>query len=333
MLRNPVYRGMIVVPAFENDTAFLAKGLHEPLVSDSLFADVQKVLGRVRLKNIHLDNSPNDMLLFRGFLNCPQCGRRLTGSASKGKKGKYYYYYHCNGRCRFRTRADAINAHFMLEIGKLNVVSEYIEIYRDILRHIRRDIYDSSTSSEKSISAAIDKLIERIVRAKVLLIKGDIDDEDYKLLKKDSEAKIHLLGTDLQRSEIASRTKSDSLKKATFQLSQFGKTFTALSTSERRTLMEILLSPSITLNEGLSINDMINADMGLLFDLDSLSQSRLPERCITYTESMDQAFYEQTQSRIQETLLTRKGQAESRQTALVLDFLIIFAKMFSKNHS
>jgi len=36
---------------------------------------------------------------------CPECGKMLTGSASKGRHGGYYHYYHCGGgcRCRFKT--------------------------------------------------------------------------------------------------------------------------------------------------------------------------------------------------------------------------------------
>ncbi len=36
----------------------------------------------------------------RGFLICPDCGRLLTGSSSKGQDGNKYYYYHCILPCK-----------------------------------------------------------------------------------------------------------------------------------------------------------------------------------------------------------------------------------------
>ncbi|MGV8092263.1 MAG: recombinase zinc beta ribbon domain-containing protein [Mangrovibacterium sp.] len=39
---------------------------------------------------------------------CPECGRNLTGSASKGRTSRYYYY-HCVSSCGFRQKAELAN--------------------------------------------------------------------------------------------------------------------------------------------------------------------------------------------------------------------------------
>lgn len=42
---------------------------------------------------------------------CPECGRNLTGSASKGRTNRYYYY-HCVSSCGFRQKAEVANEIF-----------------------------------------------------------------------------------------------------------------------------------------------------------------------------------------------------------------------------
>ena len=61
-------------------------------------------------------SSPNfltirDEFPLRGFLICPQCGKMLTASLSKGRKD-HYPYYHCLKGCKERHKADEINQSF-----------------------------------------------------------------------------------------------------------------------------------------------------------------------------------------------------------------------------
>lgn len=44
LIRNPLYCGHIVIPKFKDEETYTVQGLHEPLISSSLFYDVQDVL-------------------------------------------------------------------------------------------------------------------------------------------------------------------------------------------------------------------------------------------------------------------------------------------------
>ncbi|MCH5688740.1 recombinase family protein [Niabella sp. W65] len=83
-IRNPIYCGLIFVPKYKEEESLLAKGQHEPLISEALFYDVQDVLdGRKRILGTKV--TADDSIPLRGFLICPKCGRMLTASASKGE--------------------------------------------------------------------------------------------------------------------------------------------------------------------------------------------------------------------------------------------------------
>jgi hypothetical protein len=105
IIRNPVYCGAIIVPPYENEEIQFVKGLHEPLISESLFYEVQDVLNGNKRKTATKFVS-KDMLPLRGFLECPVCHRMLTASASRGRHGNYFHYYHCTDGCKCRFRAQ-----------------------------------------------------------------------------------------------------------------------------------------------------------------------------------------------------------------------------------
>src|SRR3546814_3701932 len=105
-IRNPIYGGKIVVPKYQDEEEYTVRGQHEPIITESLFYEVQDVLnGKKRFKEKTRTKIVSlDMLPLHGFLRCPKCTRMLSGSASKGCGG-YYYYYHCSASCRVRFRA------------------------------------------------------------------------------------------------------------------------------------------------------------------------------------------------------------------------------------
>jgi site-specific DNA recombinase len=50
-MRNPVYCGKLFIPKYKNEESQLVKGIHEPLISEKLFYEVQDVMdGRKKNK-------------------------------------------------------------------------------------------------------------------------------------------------------------------------------------------------------------------------------------------------------------------------------------------
>src|SRR5690606_32392332 len=88
--KNPIYAGMIQVPAYYDETAHMVKGLQEPIITEEDWWKVQAQLSKPPKKQVKLSED----LPLRGVLRCAQCGKLLTGGASKGKF-KYYNYYWC----------------------------------------------------------------------------------------------------------------------------------------------------------------------------------------------------------------------------------------------
>ena len=95
LLRNPIYAGWVVIPAW----GLKEPGSFEALVSEELFQRVQDIIDGKRMAVVpHIRNDEDFPL--RVFVKCSACGEPLTGSWNKGRN-KHYPNYRCrNNRCK-----------------------------------------------------------------------------------------------------------------------------------------------------------------------------------------------------------------------------------------
>lgn len=91
LIRNPVYCGLI---PFTSDSGKLQmiKGIHEPLISEALFYEVQNIINTKRKLTCKTDELKT-MFFLKGYLICPVYNRKLRGSFSRGSSKRYPYYH------------------------------------------------------------------------------------------------------------------------------------------------------------------------------------------------------------------------------------------------
>ena len=197
IVRHPVYCGKIVVGAYKDEEKKIVQGQHEPLITEGLFYRVQDIITeRISRKVRGITVVANEAIPLRGFLSCPNCGMKLTGSPSKGCR-RYYHYYHCNSACGFRVNADKANLLFVEELGKYSLQPGIAEIYKKVVTDIFEQESGSYKIELKHISGQIKDLTERKLRARELLLLGDIDGADYKTIKAECDNKIISLEANL----------------------------------------------------------------------------------------------------------------------------------------
>lgn len=191
LVRNPVYCGKIIVPQYKDEDATMVNGLHEPLISEALFYEVQDVLlGRSRkkaLKVVSLDHLP-----LRGLIHCPNCHRMLTGSKSKGKC-KHYYYYHCVNECGIRFNAIQANDIFSAQLKEITLRSSTIELLKLVITKVHKSRTQNDFNDKKLVLDGIEKQNGKLSKAREFLLSGDIEPMDYKLIKAECEEQIRRL--------------------------------------------------------------------------------------------------------------------------------------------
>ncbi|MVT10056.1 recombinase family protein [Chitinophaga tropicalis] len=185
LIRNPFYCGIIRIPANHLEEIQFVEGIHEPLISQNLFQQVQLIINKDRNKRC-INDHLKYLFPLRGFLFCPWCDRKLTGSVSHGKSSKYPYY-HCTGnKCRGRFRAEMLNNSYEEKLRKINIRPEAYELLSFVLEDgniftCRRQY----TDERKNILNDISKQELHISKARKFFLDEKIDFDDFSKLKKE----------------------------------------------------------------------------------------------------------------------------------------------------
>ncbi len=203
LLRNPVYYGMIRIKALNDEPEELVQGLHEPIISEELFFEVQSVLsGRKKLKTKHA--RVNDEYPLRGYLQCPRCGKPLTGSSALGNGGKYFYY-HCTKGCNERHKSNTLHSAFDKWVSSISLKPEIGSLYISIMEDIFKTKEGDRDVEIKKLEAEIAKNNELMDKAAIKLINDELDKYAYNRLKERNAKDCAAL-----RSRIAELKQADS---------------------------------------------------------------------------------------------------------------------------
>jgi len=136
MLRNRAYLGEVFLKAWKDEPAEWIEGQHEALIDQATFAAVQREVARPRegKKSKYVDELP-----LRGHLLHPETGERLTGSASRGRKKRYWYYHTQPNRAAdqdtpvYRVRAEEANAAFAKHLSAVSLAPEVARAFGAVL--------------------------------------------------------------------------------------------------------------------------------------------------------------------------------------------------------
>ena len=154
ILRNHIYQGKIIVPAFDNEPEKIVEGLHKEIVSEKLFNDVQQILNNPN-RSIAKRIKEWDELPLRGLIECSKCGKILTGSRSTSKTKKRHFYYHC--KCgQERIPANKIN-----EV--VNELLSYVSFPESAMAKFKTHLSKMIKNQEGDAIANKKALTERIV--------------------------------------------------------------------------------------------------------------------------------------------------------------------------
>jgi site-specific DNA recombinase len=197
-IRNPVYCGKIFIPKYKDEESFIVQGQHKPLISEALFYAVQDVLDGNK-KVIYAKIVGDDNLPLRGFLICPNCGRMLTGSASKGRT-QHYYYYHCSSACGIRYKAPDVNVKIVDEIRKYVQPLPRLQLFKEVIVSVYKTQTHAQRNEVQQLKIQLEEANKRLSKVRELLLCGDIDADDYRTIKAESEERINRLEVKLTAS-------------------------------------------------------------------------------------------------------------------------------------
>ncbi|MCO5286963.1 MAG: recombinase family protein [Chitinophagaceae bacterium] len=263
-IRNPLYCGKILIPPYKEEQGYFVTGQHQPLISEKLFQEVQDILdGRrrpIKPKIVSMDKLP-----LRGFLKCPNCNRMLTGSASKGKMGKYYYYYHCTTSCGTRFSAEPVNEMFLKQLRYLSPKCGVVDVFIEAFIHDFNHQTKTNNIERKNIVGQIDALNKRYQSALVKNADGEMEDEDFKELKKITQARIENLEKELGNLAIASTEIRDLVATALKKVANIDRRYENGDTEEKRVIVSSMFPENLVFNGTRHRTQRINSAVAYIY--------------------------------------------------------------------
>lgn len=151
-----------------------------------------------------------ELLPLRGFLLCPLCSKRLTGSASKGKYG-HHHYYHCQHPCKWRANASVVNISFAEYLKQFIPKNGVAELFTEIVNDLYNEESASFQGHRKRLIAEITDQHNRINRARELLLNGTLSESEYTNLKLDGDQKLMKLEATLSELQTKGKPEVDVL--------------------------------------------------------------------------------------------------------------------------
>lgn len=203
LFRNPTYMGLTKVPEFGDEDKHYVPGLHEALISEDLFHQVQSVLKKIEEKSCipAVKNKQREEYPLRGVVLCPACNRNLTGSPSRSRNGSYYDYYHCQNSCKTRFRADFLHEKLEDYLKSLTIPPEIKELYMVILE----DTFTSNEGDRKKQTQGLKDRIrdqeEKIARCDDMLLNREIDRDSHQRMISKLKEEIAILRKKIELQE------------------------------------------------------------------------------------------------------------------------------------
>ncbi len=182
ILKNPLYKGFLKVPAYKDEPEQIIKGIHEPIISEILFEQVQQTISGRRPKKVAYKTRSLDKFPLRGIIECEKCGNKLTASSSKGNGG-FYEYYHCTNGCSKRFSVKVLDKELENILKGLKLKPEIKELYIKMLEKELAGDKRKSVEEKKRLTTIISNLNQKLEKIQNLLIEGTLDSDDYKEMK------------------------------------------------------------------------------------------------------------------------------------------------------
>ncbi len=165
MIRNELYTGWIEKFGERH------KGLFDPIVSEELFNQVQRILKNKGRKSLEYKRD-NENFPLRRFIVDPITGKKLTGSFTKGR-----YPYYRFGMKGSNYKKDAFTSSYKAYMDKHALSEELV----DRLKKFVREEFGKQTQGERNELERIEARLKEISNQETLLVqknlKGVINDE------------------------------------------------------------------------------------------------------------------------------------------------------------
>jgi len=275
LLRNKAYIGKVLVPAYKSEPDQWVNGIHEGIIEESIFYACQDVIEGRKRKVPPQFKTIREEFPLRGFLICSSCERTLTASTSKGRNG-YYSYYHCSGGCNERHKAEDVNKAFEKLLNSFGFDEGPLKLLAEIMKKKYAEQNRSNKAEMDAIQREIERLNQRNINARSLMLDGEITPEEYRTMKKENDETLHRLNIEHLKSHSEILNLDQKLDKTVRTLSSLSNLYKQSDVAHKRRLIGSIFPKKLVFEKKSVRTVELNPAVELIFS--NIKGSRGPKK-------------------------------------------------------
>lgn len=244
ILSNPIYAGVIKLPAYKGNSAREVNAIHKPIISKVDFYSIQPSLHG---KTITVQ--PREDVWLRGTLLC-HCGRKMTAGNCRSRNGNYYWYYKCPVH---KKDLSAVKLHkqFSEILDILSFDTKSIEFYRANLLKIINGYQNKKGGNIMRAKLALQKIQKQLLDIqKKYLLDPEFDVNVYKQTMAELRADEARILDDLSNSKTETETMVDMLNDLLPKLARLSDIFFTWPLYRQQLFVGVVFSNNLTYFEG-----------------------------------------------------------------------------------
>ena len=264
LLRNKAYIGKVLVPAYKSEPDQWVNGIHEGIIEERIFYACQDVIEGRKRKVPPQFKTIREEFPLRGFLICSTCERTLTASTSKGRNG-YYSYYHCSGGCNERHKAEDVNKAFEKLLNSFGFDEGPLKLLAEIMKKKYAEQNRSNKAEMDAIQREIERLNQRNINARSLMLDGEITPEEYRTMKKENDETLHRLNIEHLKSHSEILNLDQKLDKTVRTLSSLSNLYKQSDVAHKRRLIGSIFPKKLVFEKNSVRTVELNPAVELIF--------------------------------------------------------------------
>lgn len=276
VLGNSLYAGFIRIAKSASQPERLVKGLHQPIISLSLFNTVQDLLKR---RHKPIASKPKQVIPLRGMLRCP-CGAAISGSYSGGRGRRKYLYYFCGKERSYNFPGETLHLMFDKILKQLSFTPTDFDQVRDKAVIWLQEYRKHHSTEIKNCVDQIKAINQKINYLQIALLNGVISTSMYNRAYADCslhkaywEAVVNIL----MKEQFPVL---DMLNRAGEMLMHLNELFMTYREAEKFKLMKLIFPEGLEFDGKLFLTSAIDPALAfnyrkdLFYDLLTLKQSK-----------------------------------------------------------
>ena len=246
-LRNPIYMGKLILPPGEDGTgASIVDGVHEGIISEELFYQVQDRLNRKANRRIAPKNKKlRAEFPLRGILNCNKCDGLMTGSASTSKTGVKHFYYHCNNCGKERYPIAVINNELDSILELIKFKKNPTELFQIVLKKYLSDNGKSSQSEIEKAKKELEVVKKRVENLQMLFIDGKIETQEYNKLRAKFISETENLKSGIESNRDKSKGTIEEIRDAIDLFKDLPKALKSMEISDKHEILSSIFTEKL----------------------------------------------------------------------------------------